>query len=349
LNEPDASIEPARVTAATTNHADDAAVGQTLTTIEADEHAEHRRRFAMGYVFALLAYGWWGVLIPIYYWFLRDLPSLQLVAHRVLWGLPLLAVLLTIKRRWPDVRQIVRSPGSLALLCVTTALIAVNWLVFIIAVSTERTLQASLGYYINPLVSVAMGMIFLKERLRPMQWLGVALAGIAVGYLTWSHGSAPWIALILALCFGSYGLLRKQARADAVVGLSVEMMILFPAASALILAAELGGRGAMTQSPPLIDALLIAAGLLTIAPLLWFIEAARRLPLSTIGFLQYLAPTGQFLVAVLLFGEALTTERAITFSLIWLALAIYSIDLARHRRQRRRAQDRTDALTREPL
>lgn len=346
VNQPEPGIDDPNAEAASATAAPRSVAESTEPPALADSEAEarQRERLAAGYVYALLAYGWWGALVPIYFWWLKEIPALQLVAHRVVWGLPLMVVLLTFKRRWPEFRAIVRSPGSLGLLVVTTALIAINWLTFIIAVSTERTLQASLGYYINPLVSVAMGMIFLQERLRPLQWIGVALAGIGVGYLTWSHGSPPWLSLILAFSFGSYGLLRKKAKANAIVGLSVEMTILFPVSLIFVWFVETAGRGALTQSPPMTDALVLAAGLVTIAPLLCFTEAARRLPLSTVGFLQYIAPTGQFLVAVLFFGEALTPERAVTFAVIWLALALYSFDLARHR-QRLRAEKRTGRLT----
>jgi chloramphenicol-sensitive protein RarD len=220
---------------------------------------------------------------------------------------------------------------------VTTALIVVNWFGFIFAVVTGNTLEASLGYYINPLVSVALGMIFLHERLRAMQWIAIVLAAIAVSYLTISYGTPPWLALMLAFSFGFYGLLRKQAHVDATLGLSVEMTLLYPFMTGLIIWFVATEQSAIGLVNSWRHVLIFTTGIVTVLPLLWFTNAARRLRLSTLGFLQYIAPTGQFLIAVLLFDEAFTPARAISFALIWIALTIFSIDSARaHRSERRR-------------
>jgi chloramphenicol-sensitive protein RarD len=215
---------------------------------------------------------------------------------------------------------------------ITTGLIAINWFTFIWAVGHDRVLQASLGYYINPLVNVALGFVFLKERPRRAQWIAVALATVAVATLTWQMGRLPIIALVLAFSFGIYGLLRKTMRAEALVGLAVETTLLLPvAAGYLIWLARNGamhfGRVTFTD-----DVLLVAAGVVTALPLLWFANAARRLKYTTVGLLQYIAPSLQFLTAVLVFGEALRLGQILAFALIWVALAVYTQDAWRQPR-----------------
>lgn len=282
----------------------------------------------LGVVYAVAAYVWWG-LCPIYFKVLAHVPALQILCHRILWSLLLLGGLLAWQRRWHDVRLVTRDRATLLRLAATTVLIANNWGVFIWAVAHGELLQASFGYFINPLVNVLLGVVFLHERLRRMQTAGVLLAAVGVGYLISVYGSVPWVALVLAFSFGFYGLLRKTMRADALVGLSVETALLAPLALTYLVFADVQGTGAFLRQSRALDALLAAAGVITAVPLLWFAAGARRLRYSTIGFIQYLAPTGQFLLAVLAFGEPFTRHHLISFVCIWIALALYSFDTLR--------------------
>jgi chloramphenicol-sensitive protein RarD len=280
-------------------------------------------------IFGILAYAWWGFITPIYFAILHDVSAVELLAHRVVWGVPLLAVILSLRRQWPGVRESLRDAETLRILVITTLLITVNWFTFVLAVITQRTMEASLGYYANPLVNVALGMIALGERLRPGQWIALAIAAAGVAQLAIAERSAPWISLVLALSFAFYGLLRKRVRAAALPGLMVETGLMFPIAAGALVVIAVQGTGPRPAAAPF---LLPLAGAVTIVPLAFFVVAARGLRLSTVGFLQYIAPTGQFLTAVLL-GEPFTRVRAITFVLIWIALTIYSIDLVRAMRK----------------
>lgn len=265
----------------------------------------------------------WG-LSPIFWKLLVAVPAGQLVAHRIVWAAVLLALLLTLQRRWDETRAALSTPRVAATLVVTTALIATNWWLFVWAIVTERVLQASLGYYINPLVTVMLGMIFLGERLDRAQWWSVALAAIGVAVLVVRVGERPWIALVLAASFGFYSLLRKQVRAEAEVGLLAETGVLSPLMLVYLARAEGQGVGAFGSAGPGLDALLLAAGLVTVVPLLLFTHGARRLPLATVGFLQFTAPTLQFLLAVWLFREPFTAGHLAAFGFIWAALAVFS-------------------------
>lgn len=263
------------------------------------------------------------------------MPPLEVLAHRIVWCLVLLVAWSAATGRLGPLLVALRDRRTMITALATTGLIAVNWFMFIYAVFSGQLLQASLGYFINPLVNVVLGMVFLRERLRPLQWLAVGLATIGVAYRTWSFGSLPFIALALALSFGFYGLLRKRTRVDAPGGLLVETALLLPLALAF-----LAWRGATDQLvfasvSRTEDLLLIASGPVTALPLLWFVAAARRLPYTTIGFLQYIAPTLQFLLAVLAFDEAFSPDMALSFGLIWIALALFSVDMMRAGRRRR--------------
>jgi chloramphenicol-sensitive protein RarD len=285
----------------------------------------------VGLAYGLAAYGFWG-LVPIYFKAVASVPALEVLAHRVVWSVAVLAVVLTVQRRWPEVTAVLRDGRTLGVLAVTTVLIGANWYIFIWAVANDRVLQASLGYFINPLVNVLLGLVFLNERLTGRGVAAVALAGVAVGWLTVQAGEMPWVSLVLAFSFGLYGLLRKTARVKPVPGLAVETSLMAPPALLYLgLVASRGGLYFGTGDVGL-DLLLIAAGLVTALPLLWFTTAARLLPLTTLGFLQYLAPTGQFLLAVLAYGEPLTRDRLLAFCLIWTALALFSWDIRRDSR-----------------
>ena len=292
----------------------------------------------VGLLFGLGAYGWWGSVVPLYVWWLRSVNAWELLAHRIIWGLPILFALIALKGGWGRLRSAITDRRIMAVLLFSTVMIACNWFGFLYAVTTERTLQASLGYYINPLVSVALGMIFLGERLRWMQWIAIAIAAGGVAILTIGVGTLPWIALLLAFSFGTYGLLRKQAPVDAVTGLTVEMGLCAPIVLTFMGLAIANGEAGIVAASPSIQFGLLFGGVVTVTPLLWFTNAARRLKLSTIGFMQYTAPTGQLLLAVFLFDEPFSTEQAIAFGLIWTALTVFSIDAVRHQRSERRAR-----------
>jgi chloramphenicol-sensitive protein RarD len=234
---------------------------------------------------------------------------------------------MTIRGRWQELRDVFRRPRTVAALLASTVFIATNWGLFIYAVNTNRVLATSLGYYINPLVNILLGLVVLHERLNPRQWVAVGLATLAVVLLTAQAGKLPWISLVLPVSFGLYSLLRKMVNADAVVGLTFETAALFPFAAALLLRQELRGVGALGRQGAGIDVLLVVAGAVTAVPLILFTLGVRRIPLSTAGLLQYIAPTCTFLLAVLLYDEPFTTAHTVSFGLIWIALVIYSFDL----------------------
>jgi chloramphenicol-sensitive protein RarD len=279
-----------------------------------------------GLFLGIAAYGMWGVL-PLYLHLLQGVPALQVLSHRVLWSLLLLAVIVVALRRIRSIAAAARG-RTLLLLIGSAALIAINWLVYIWAVQHEHVLDASLGYFINPLVNVALGMLVLGERLRRWQGVAIGLAALGVLLLTLHGGGALWIPLALALSFGGYGLLRKVAAIDALGGLTVETLLLGPPALAVLLWANHTGTAAFGGSTR-IDLLLIAAGVVTATPLLLFAAAAKRLPYATMGLLQYIAPTLQFLEAVWLFGEPVLPVHLATFALIWSGCALYAWDSLR--------------------
>lgn len=291
---------------------------------------------AAGLGYAVLAYGSWG-LFPLFWKLLEHLPSLELVAHRVLWSCAAYLVLVLARRRGRELLAALTAGRTLRVIVPSALFIAINWLVFIYAVSTDRVLHASLGYFLNPLVSILLGMVFLGERLRGPQWVAVALAGVGVAFMATLAEGLPWIGLVLAVTFGGYGLLRKVAPVDGLVGATMEAVLLVPLAGGYLTMLALEGSGAMGQLGTRIDLLLVAAGLITAAPLVWFANAARRLPLRTLGFMQYMAPTGQFALAVLVFGEPLTQVHVRGFACIWAAVALFSMESWWDARRRARA------------
>ncbi|MBG79794.1 MAG: protein RarD [Phycisphaerae bacterium] len=286
----------------------------------------------IGVLLALGAYGWWGAVTPVYYHQLQHVPVLELIAWRVLAGLPIMLALLWATSRHRALLAILRQPRIVGTLAITALLIGINWFVFIIAVDANRLTEASLGYYINPLVSVALGMFFLGERMRPLQWVAIAIAGISVTLLAVMIGGVPWISLSLAGSFALYGLLRKQVKADAATGLTVEMLLLFPFMIAVLIFVGVGEGVMIAEGPAWMVIMLLLGGPVTIVPLLLFTGCARRLQLSTVGLMQYIAPTGQFLVGVVAYGEEFGSERILAFCLIWVAVIIYSLDTWRHAR-----------------
>jgi chloramphenicol-sensitive protein RarD len=284
------------------------------------------RETRLGLLYTTGAFVLWGA-VPVYWKMLQHVPALEILAHRIVWGLVFVVVWMTVRGRWPEFREVFRRPRTVAALLASTVFIATNWGLFIYAVNTDRVLATSLGYYINPLVNVLLGLIVLGERLNHRQWFAVALAALAVVLLTLQAGELPWISLVLPFCFGLYSLLRKTVHADAVVGLTFETAVLGPFAIALLLRQEHLGVGALGHQGLGVDLLLVAAGAVTAVPLILFTLGVRRIPLSTAGLLQYIAPTCTFLLAVLLYDEPFSTAHAVSFGLIWAALVIYSLDL----------------------
>ncbi len=278
-----------------------------------------------GIVYGLAAYLFWG-FVPIYFKAVAHVPSAEVLAHRIVWSCALLSLILSAGHRWGAIRQTLRRRRTLLGLTASTLLVATNWYVFIWAISHNQLLQASLGYFINPLVNVLLGFLFLGERLRRAQQLSVLLATTGVLYLSFSYGQPPWIALVLAFSFGFYGLIRKSIHAGALEGLTVETMLLAPLALGYLLHLERAGNLVFTHLDHRTDLLLMASGATTALPLWWFAKAARRLRYATVGFLQYIAPSLGFLLAVVVYGELFTRELLVSFSCIWTALAIYSAD-----------------------
>jgi len=294
------------------------------------------REIHRGFAFGVAAYGLWGVL-PIYFKALTGVAAVDIVAHRILWSLPFLALLLFVGRGWSEVKQAVRRRRTLRLLLTTATLIGVNWLLYVYAVTSGHILAASLGYYLNPLANVLLGRFVLKERLSWLQWSAIAIA--AAGILVLAVGALDqlWISLILCISFATYGLLRKIAPVDAVAGLGIETALLFPLAIGW-LAWRLATGEPSFGADGTETALLVAAGVVSTTPLLLFTAAARRLPYSTLGMLQFLAPTLQFLCAVWLYDEEFGQAHAIAFGAIWTALALYLFELIRAPRASQRPQ-----------
>lgn len=267
------------------------------------------------------AYVLWGVL-PLYFKALVHVGSTQIVAHRILWSLIFLGALATFRKKWPLIRSALANRRVALTLLLTAILIGINWLVYIYAVVSGHVLEGSLGYYLNPLVNVLLGVFLLKEKLSRLQKAAVFLAGAGVAILAFGAGEAIWISLTLAASFAVYGFLRKVAPVESLEGLWIETLFLAPLALGWVLWLTQAGSSDFRQSG-MTDALLILGGALTAIPLLLFTAAAKRLPYSTLGFLQYVAPSLQFLLAVLVFGEPLTTAHIICFGAIWVALAIF--------------------------
>lgn len=290
-----------------------------------------------GFFAAVAAYGVWGVS-PLFFKLLSAVPPIEVVAHRVLWALVVLAVVLTIRRGWHDVLGILSDRRKLLVFVGSATAITINWVTFVHAVTSGHALEASLGYYIFPLVTVLLAAVFLKETFNRRQAaaLGLVVAGVAA--LVIGLGTLPWVALTLAVSFGIYGLLRKTAPAESLVGLFVETLVLMPLVLLYLGTLEATGAGSFLHSDGwAIPLLLAAAGPLTAVPLFLFAFAARRLRLATLGLMQYMNPTMQFLLATLVFHETFTVPHAVAFVLIWSGIAVYSLDPAKLRRSRRRA------------
>jgi chloramphenicol-sensitive protein RarD len=282
-----------------------------------------------GLLYGLAAYGLWG-LAPLYFNGLVELTEQhisadEILAHRIVWSVAFLALLLTVSRRWALVAACFRIPALRWTLLLSAVLVGLNWYVYIWSVATQQVLQSSLGYFINPLVNVLLGMAFFREKLRLLQWTAIGLATVGVVSMTATVGGLPWIALSLAGLFGFYGLLRKKTPVDGLVGLSVETFLLAPLATVYLVLLLATGQAALGVWGPAADGMILCSGVATALPLMCFAQAARRLRLSTLGFLQYMSPSLQFLCAVLL-GEELRPGMLAAFVWIWSGLAVFTAD-----------------------
>jgi chloramphenicol-sensitive protein RarD len=275
-----------------------------------------------GILYAIIAYLMWG-LFPLYWKPLETIPALQLIGHRIGWSFILLLFVILVTRQWQDFRKVAFEPKILRIYLIAAVLISVNWFTYVWAVNNGFVVETSLGYYINPLFSVLLGVVIFREHLRPIQWLPIALAAAGVIYLTVTYRSLPWIALTLAISFGLYGLIKKTAPLTSLYGLTLETGLLFLPAVAVLMFSEFTGQGAFLHSSLQANWMMVGAGLVTTVPLLFFASAAPRIPLTTIGILQYINPTIQFFLGVLLYKEPFTHDRLIGFSLVWLGLIFF--------------------------
>jgi len=287
-----------------------------------------------GFAFAVSAYLIWGVL-PLYMKALAHVPAVEVIAHRILWSVPIAGLVLIVLGRTGDLVRALRTPRMVAMAAVTATLISINWGVYVWAIANDRALDAALGYYINPLFSVALGAAILRERLAPVQWIAVGLAAMAVTILTVSAGVVPWVALVLMTTFGLYGFLRKTLPIGPNQGFLLEVLLLSPPALAYLI--WLGPAGHFATTSWTDTLLLLGTGAVTAVPLMLYANGAKGLRLSTIGILQYIAPTMIFLIAVLVFDEPFGPARAVAFPLIWLALVLYTGSMIRSARAARLA------------
>ena len=293
------------------------------------QSVEERRGIWM----AVAAYSAWGIL-PIYFKALHTVAPLEMLANRIVWSLFFMLGVITWRRGWHSMRAALTNRRAIVIYAVAATLLAVNWYVYIWAVNADHILDASLGYFINPLMNVVLGVVLLGERLRSGQWLAIAVAASGVVYLTWTLGQLPWVALVLATTFATYGVLKKKAPLPAEQGMMLETATLFIPALMTLVWLDWGGNGALLSGNWFTVGLLLLSGPLTVIPLMLFGSAAKVVPLSTLGILQYLSPTGQFLVGVFIFGETVTPQRLLGFAIIWSALLIFWLEGWRNRRAR---------------
>lgn len=299
-------------------------------------------RAKQGVIFALAAYTFWGVA-PVYFKLVKQVPAFEILAHRIIWAFVLVLVLIIAMRRMDRILPIVRRPKLILRLAIATVLLGGNWFLFIWAINTDHLLDASLGYYINPLLNVAIGMAFFGEKMRRLQLVAIALAvtGVAIQVITF--GAVPWVAIALAASFATYGAIRKRLPVDSISGLWLETAILTPVMLGYLVFFADSSTSDLSANSWQLNGLLVAAGLVTTIPLLCFTAAAQRIRYSTLGFFQYIAPSLMFLLAVLAYGEPLEQSKLLTFVIIWSALALYTIDSILQRQRNRRT------IVQEPL
>ena len=271
------------------------------------------------------AYVLWG-FFPIYWKFLHDVPALQVIGHRIGWSFILLIAYIALVGQWKEFGSAAFNSKTIGIYSIAAILLSFNWLIYVWGVNAGFIVETSLGYFINPLLSVLLGVLFLRERLRPLQWIPVGLAAIGVGYLTFVYGHLPWIALSLAFTFGFYGFVKKLSPLGSLYGLTLETGIVFPVALIYIMFVGFTGTGAFLHDGALVDIFLIGAGLVTTIPLLLFASAAKQIPLTIVGLLQYIAPTLQFLIGVFVYKEPFDHAHLIGFAIVWVALIIFALE-----------------------
>ena len=290
------------------------------------EEAERgRRRGVAGILYALGAFGTWGLIAPVHFKLLADVSPLEILAQRIVWSCVLALSLITAQGLWADVRRALRRV-TLPLLCLSALLVGLNWLVYIWAITAGHLVEASLGYFINPLVNVVLGIVFLGERLTRLQKAACGLAAVGVLVMAIAAGVIPWVALSLGISFGFYGLIRKSIKVDPLIGFFVETLVLLPFSGAYVFWLLASGTSAMLRGDLMLTLLLVLTGGTTSAPLIWFAAAAQRLRLSTVGLLQYFSPSCLLLLGIFVYGERFTAVDAVAFGAIWTALALYSFD-----------------------
>ncbi len=278
-----------------------------------------------GILYGIGAYALWG-FFPIYWKFLHAVPALQVIGHRIGWSFLVLVIFIFVTKQWQDFRAVAFNVKTIGIYAVAGVLLSINWLVYVWGVNAGFIVETSLGYFINPLLSVLMGVIFLRERLRPSQWLPVIIAAIGVIYLTVVYGRLPWIALTLAFSFGFYGLVKKLAPLGSLYGLTLETGIVFPIALIYLIVVQVNGTAGFLHDGTTVDLFLMGAGIVTTIPLLMFASAAKEIPLSMVGILQYIAPTLQFLIGVFLYKEPFNQSHLIGFGIVWVALVIFWVE-----------------------
>ncbi len=278
-----------------------------------------------GVWFALAAYIIWG-LFPVYWKWLHQVPAVQLLGHRIVWSFVILALALGVTRRWRAFRVAAPRPRVLLVYSVAAVLISINWLTYLFAVNSGFVVEASLGYFINPLISVLLGVVVLRERLRPLQWVPIGLAAVGVIYVSLAYRSIPWYAVMLALSFGLYGLVKKTAPLGSLYGMTLETALMFLPALAFLLYADASHQGAFLHTNLTTTVLLVGGGLVTTVPLLLFGSAVQRIPLALVGVLQYINPTLQFLLGTLVYHEPFSISQFIGFSIVWIALILYGVE-----------------------
>jgi chloramphenicol-sensitive protein RarD len=289
----------------------------------APSHEQSISNQQSGVWYGIVAYASWGIL-PLYWKSLHNVPAIEILAHRIFWSFGFIMILIGFFRRWDEVRQVAGDVKKRGLFLGAALLISANWFIYIWAVNAGHIVECSLGYYINPLFSICLGMLFLKEKLNFWQLLALGFALTGVFVLTVQYGKIPWIALTLTVTFGLYGLVKKLIRVEAMIGLTLETLIVAPVALGYILWLQVAGNGALGNIGPVGTMMLIGAGIVTALPLLWFAQAANRIPLSTLGFIQYLSPTISLLLGVFIYREPFTRAHLVSFGLIWAALVIFS-------------------------
>jgi chloramphenicol-sensitive protein RarD len=291
---------------------------------------ESTRQHTQGLIYTTVAFSAWGVL-PFYWKILDAVPAGEILAHRIIWSFVFTSMILMIRKKMPPTR-IAKQVISRRMLCLSAVLIGTNWFTYVYAVNSDRLVEASMGYYINPLLSVVLGIIVLKERLNILQMMAFLIACAGVLYLTIDYGRFPWIAVLLACAFALYGLFKKTMEVEPLPGLMLETLYLSPIALGIIFYGLITDKGVLFRVSLRTDFLLILAGVVTVMPLYWFAQGARRIPLSSVGFLQYIAPTLMLIIGIFAFREPFTKAHLVSFGLVWFALALYSVTLIKKTR-----------------